>query len=252
MNISGAIFDLDGTLLDTTEIWEGVAARYITSLRKTPEPGLREKTKAMTLPMLCSYLKDEYRIATTESKIAKGFNTILREDYLESADIKQYVPILLEKFKQKGVAMCITTSTDKAIADEILVRLGIRDYFTFIMTCCRQKRRAEQSGDPGAFRSVHRKLRRVAVVPHEVFCKYKNCKVPAQTFSACRDFFHVRIYYHFLTHHVQNTADVFAKSGLPFFLRFKDHDVHEGSSNAMLDPLPGIFFSKIPLVLNLI
>ena len=66
MNISGAIFDLDGTLLDTTEIWEGVAARYITSLRKTPEPGLREKTKAMTLPMLCSYLKDEYRIATTE------------------------------------------------------------------------------------------------------------------------------------------------------------------------------------------
>ena len=49
MNISGAIFDLDGTLLDTTEIWEGVAARYITSLRKTPEPGLREKTKASGL-----------------------------------------------------------------------------------------------------------------------------------------------------------------------------------------------------------
>ena len=73
MNISGAIFDLDGTLLDTTEIWEGVAARYITSLRKTPEPGLREKTKAMTLPMLCSYLKDEYRIATTESKIAVSY-----------------------------------------------------------------------------------------------------------------------------------------------------------------------------------
>lgn len=153
MNISGAIFDLDGTLLDTTEIWEGVAARYITSLRKTPEPGLREKTKAMTLPMLCSYLKDEYRIATTESKIAKGFNTILREDYLESADIKQYVPILLEKFKQKGVAMCITTSTDKAIANEILVRLGIRDYFTFIMTC------EEAGGDkesPKVFLDAHK------------------------------------------------------------------------------------------------
>lgn len=138
MNISGAIFDLDGTLLDTTEIWEGVAARYITSLRKTPEPGLREKTKAMTLPMLCSYLKDEYRIATTESKIAKGFNTIL-----------------LEKFKQKGVAMCITTSTDKAIADEILVRLGIRDYFTFIMTC------EEAGGDkesPKVFLDAHKKL----------------------------------------------------------------------------------------------
>ena len=109
----------------------------------------------MTLTMLCSYLKDEYRIATTESKIAKGFNTILREDYLESADIKQYVPILLEKFKQKGVAMCITTSTDKAIANEILVRLGIRDYFTFIMTC------EEAGGDkesPKVFLDAHKKL----------------------------------------------------------------------------------------------
>jgi len=135
MKISGAIFDLDGTLLDSTEMWEGVAARYITSLRKIPEADLGAKTKAMTLSALCAYLKNEYRIATTEEKIAKGFNTILREDYLASADIKEYVPILLEKYKQKGVAMCVVTATDKAIADEILARLGIRDYFKDIVNC---------------------------------------------------------------------------------------------------------------------
>ena len=97
MRVSGVIFDLDGTLLNSTEMWQGAASRYITSLRKTPEPDLGEKTKAMTLPVLCKYLKEEYRIATTEEKIAKGFNTILREDYLESVDIKEYAPILLEK-----------------------------------------------------------------------------------------------------------------------------------------------------------
>lgn len=155
MKISGAIFDLDGTLLDSTEMWRGAASRYITSLRKTPEPDLGEKTKAMTLPALCKYLKEEYRIATTEEKIAKGFNTILREDYLESVDIKEYVPILLEKFKQKGIAMCITTSTDKSIADEILTRLGIRDYFTYIVTC------EESGGDkegPEVFINAHNML----------------------------------------------------------------------------------------------
>ena len=155
MKISGAIFDMDGTLLNSTEMWQGVASRYITSLRKTPEPDLGAKTKAMTLPELCKYLKDEYRIATTEEKIAKGFNAHLREDYLESVDIKAYVPILLEKFKQKGIAMCITTSTDKAIADEILARLGIRDYFSYIVTC-------EESGggkeDPEVFLNAHKLL----------------------------------------------------------------------------------------------
>ena len=50
-------------------------------------------------------------------------------------DIKEYVPIILERFKQKGIAMCIATSTDKNIAGEILARLGIRDYFSHIVTC---------------------------------------------------------------------------------------------------------------------
>lgn len=135
MKISGVIFDMDGTLLDSAEMWQGVAGRYIMSLRKTPAADLGAKTKAMTLDQLCSYLKSEYAIATTEEKIAKGFNTILREDYLAGVDIKEYVPILLERFKQKGIAMCIATSTDKNIADEILARLGIRDYFSHIVTC---------------------------------------------------------------------------------------------------------------------
>lgn len=134
MKISGAIFDLDGTLLDSNEMWHGAAARYITSLMKTPEANLGDKTKAMTLPELCAYLKNEYRIATTEEKIAKGFNTILREGYLASVQFKEYVPVILEKFKQKGVKMCVVTSTDRKIADEVLVRLGIRDYFRHIIT----------------------------------------------------------------------------------------------------------------------
>lgn len=134
MKISGAIFDIDGTLLNSMEMWRGAAARYITSLRKTPEPDLGAKTVDMTLSELCSYLKETYRIATTEEKIGKGFNTILREDYLNGIDIKEYVPIILEKFKQRGIKMCVTTSTDKAIADEILARLGIRDYFMDIIT----------------------------------------------------------------------------------------------------------------------
>ena len=134
MKISGAIFDLDGTLLDSNEMWHGAAARYITSLMKTPEANLGDKTKAMTLPELCAYLKAEYRIATTEEKIAKGFNTILREGYLSGVEFKEYVPVILEKYKQKGVRMCVVTSTDRAVADEVLTRLGIRDYFMHIVT----------------------------------------------------------------------------------------------------------------------
>ncbi len=134
MKIRGAIFDLDGTLLDSTEMLKYAAARYIMSLMKIPDPGLWEATKDMTIPVLSHYLKEEYRIATTEDKIAKGYNTILRENYIESVEVNEYVPIVLEKFKQRGVQMAITTSTAYHIVDEILGRLGIRDYFKYIIT----------------------------------------------------------------------------------------------------------------------
>lgn len=156
MKISGVIFDMDGTLLNSTEMWKGAASRYITSLRKEPEPDLGEKTKAMTLQELCAYLKAEYRIAAAEEKIAKGFNTILREDYLASVDLKEYVPIVLEKFKQKGIAMCVTTSTDKSIAEEILIRLGICDYFSHIVTC---EESGGGKGDPEVFVNAHSMLK---------------------------------------------------------------------------------------------
>ena len=34
MKISGAIFDMDGTLLDSTEMWRGAAGRYVTFTQK--------------------------------------------------------------------------------------------------------------------------------------------------------------------------------------------------------------------------
>ena len=38
--IWGAIFDLDGVLLDSMGIWEDLGARYLRRLHITPEPGL--------------------------------------------------------------------------------------------------------------------------------------------------------------------------------------------------------------------
>ena len=38
--IWGAIFDLDGVLLDSMGIWEDLGARYLRRLHIPPEPGL--------------------------------------------------------------------------------------------------------------------------------------------------------------------------------------------------------------------
>ena len=40
--IKGAIFDIDGVLLDSMGIWDDLGARYLRSLDKIPEEGLNK------------------------------------------------------------------------------------------------------------------------------------------------------------------------------------------------------------------
>ena len=59
-SIKAAVFDLDGTLLDSTAAWEGLGERYLAGRGITPEPGLDEKLRCMTLPDGSAYLKSAY------------------------------------------------------------------------------------------------------------------------------------------------------------------------------------------------
>ena len=54
--IRGAIFDLDGVLLDSMGIWEDLGARYLQRLHITPEPGLNEVLFPMSMEQGAVYL----------------------------------------------------------------------------------------------------------------------------------------------------------------------------------------------------
>lgn len=47
--IKSAIFDVDGTLLDSMKIWDDAGERYLSSVGKTAENGLSEKLCDMSL-----------------------------------------------------------------------------------------------------------------------------------------------------------------------------------------------------------
>ena len=48
--IKGAIFDIDGVLLDSMGIWDDLGARYLQSIGKIPEEGLNKILFSMQLP----------------------------------------------------------------------------------------------------------------------------------------------------------------------------------------------------------
>ena len=64
-SIKAAVFDLDGTLLDSSAIWEDLGGRFLLSIGVTPETELPEILSSMSLEESCSYLSERYRLRQT-------------------------------------------------------------------------------------------------------------------------------------------------------------------------------------------
>ena len=133
--IKGAIFDVDGTLLDSMPMWENVAANYLLKRHITPKPTFREDLIARGGHELLSYLQTEYGLRETAIEIQNGMYELLEEFYYFKAPIKNGVMPVLKALCQRGVGICVATATDRCLVEPALKRCGIFDYFGRIFTC---------------------------------------------------------------------------------------------------------------------
>ena len=132
--IKGAIFDLDGTLLDSMSIWDTVGEDYLRSLGIEPRENLAEVFKTFTLEESAEYYRTHYGVSLSVKEIAKGVTRMIEDFYRNTVTLKNGVAEFLEKLSCDGVKMCIATVTDKYLVEAALKRLKIRDYFSEIFT----------------------------------------------------------------------------------------------------------------------
>ena len=86
--IKFAIFDLDGTLLNSSEMWRTLGARYLTFLKKTPEEGLSEKLVEMTLLTGAQYLRQQYEIPYSAEEIVRHLTRMIEGYYAEEVSLR--------------------------------------------------------------------------------------------------------------------------------------------------------------------
>ena len=77
--IKGAIFDVDGTLLDSMSIWQDVGARYVRSRNVEPEENLAEILFPMTVEEGAIYVKQQYSLEESVEQIVQGVLDTVRD-----------------------------------------------------------------------------------------------------------------------------------------------------------------------------
>lgn len=133
--IKGAIFDVDGTLLDSMHIWDEAGERYLRTKGITAEPDLGERIFAMTMEEAAQYLKQVYRLEECVKEITEGINRQIEEFYLNNAEIKPGVIEFLDELKKRNITLTAATATDRYLIEGAFARLGLDKYFDRIFTC---------------------------------------------------------------------------------------------------------------------
>ena len=137
--IKAAIFDADGTLLDSMHIWKELGTRYLESLNIEPEENLSSVLYPMSLEQSCRYLREHYRLKEAEGEILTGILGIIEGFYRDEVKLKDGVKDFLSAMREKNIPMVIATSGSRELLASALERNEIAQYFDEIFTCSELK-----------------------------------------------------------------------------------------------------------------
>jgi HAD superfamily hydrolase (TIGR01509 family) len=139
MNFKAAIFDMDGTLIDSQTAWRNSYAKAFTTIGYT----LTEKEFALLYRMTSDenieYFRRIYDLQNHDEKISfemfmDNFNDDIKNQYefeiIEKPNALKYI----KKLYDNGIPLCVATLSSAELATNILVRLGFSQFLKFIIT----------------------------------------------------------------------------------------------------------------------
>ena len=135
MRLQSAIFDMDGTLLDSMFIWDDLGPGMLRDIGITPEEDLSEKLKVLTLRQGAAYCKERYALPQSVEEIVSLIEGRVEKFYKEEVQAKPGVAKFLSLLKMEGVWMYVATATDRHLAQAALRHAGIDGYFRGMITC---------------------------------------------------------------------------------------------------------------------
>lgn len=134
-NIKGAIFDMDGTLLDSMPVWHRLTQNYLKQFNVHITDEDFAACEGFSQPEVADYFLARHpELPLTRETMLDGMDALITSRYESIAVPKDGVLDFLERMRRQGVKMAIATLTARRHAEKALLDRDMMQYFEFMLT----------------------------------------------------------------------------------------------------------------------
>jgi len=132
-DLDAAIFDMDGTLLDTMPYWRYTSLEYLLAHQLPVTADVLARMYSTSSRRLLMEYGERLGVEIDRAAMIAELEGYMNRHYLYDAHFKTpSVPAFLDRLKAAGVKMCVATGSPREYARNGLGRLGILDRFEFV------------------------------------------------------------------------------------------------------------------------
>lgn len=130
-----AIFDMDGTLIDSMVVWQELGLEYLRAKGVEEVTDITGELAPLTMAESAAFLAERFGLEEAPALIADELNRLMELHYENDIPLKNGVRELLAELKEAGVRMCVASATAERLVRLCLGRLGVLSCFDFVLSC---------------------------------------------------------------------------------------------------------------------
>lgn len=131
-----ALFDLDGTLVDSMWMWKQIDIEYLGRFGYECPDDLQRAIEGMSFSETAVYFKERFQIPMTLEEIKECWIQMAIDKYRYEVPYKKGALEFLKFCKEQGIRTGIATSNGREIVDAVVESLGMDEYLQVITTAC--------------------------------------------------------------------------------------------------------------------